>query len=51
MMTPVPNWRIATKTVPSVLKDVNFVVMMGANTPRALVTKMTKSRPTRKGTS
>lgn len=38
-------------TVPSMLTDVNLDVKIGAKTPMALVTKMTKSRPMRKGTS
>lgn len=49
--TPVPNWRIATMTIPSMLTEVNLSVMIGANTPMALVTRMTKSNPIRNGTS
>jgi hypothetical protein len=51
MTTPVPNWRMATMIVPSMLTDVNLDVRIGAKTPRALVTKMTKRRPILSGTS
>jgi hypothetical protein len=50
MTTPVPNCRIATMSVLSMLTDVNLEVNMGANTPMALVTKMTKRRAILKGT-
>lgn len=51
MMTPVPNWRMATIRVPFILTDVNLDVRIGANTPMALVTRMTKRRPILSGTS
>jgi hypothetical protein len=51
IMTPVPNWRMATTRVPFMLTDVNLDVKIGANTPMALVTRMTKRRPILSGTS
>lgn len=51
IMTPVPNWRMATISVLFMLTDVNLDVKIGANTPMALVTKITKRRPILSGTS
>jgi hypothetical protein len=51
MMTPVPNWRMATMRVPSMLTFVKRDVRIGTNTPMAPVTRITKSRPIRRGTS
>lgn len=38
------------KMIESCLNRVNFSAMMGMKTPMALVTKITKSSPMRKGT-
>jgi hypothetical protein len=51
IMTPVPNCRMATMTVPFMLTFVKRDVRIGTKTPMAPVTKMTKSRPIRRGTS
>lgn len=50
MTTPVPNCFKMVKKMLFCVMRVNEVARIGMKTPNAPVTRMTKSRPTRRGT-